>query len=34
MGEAGRAKAEQEFGSDRLIADTLAAYRAAGWEET
>jgi hypothetical protein len=33
MGEAGRAKAEREFGLDRLVADSLAAYRAAGWEE-
>ena len=33
MGEAGRAKAEREFGLDRLVAETLAAYRAAGWEE-
>jgi glycosyltransferase involved in cell wall biosynthesis len=31
MGEAGRAKAEHEFGLDRLVAETLAAYRAAGW---
>jgi glycosyltransferase involved in cell wall biosynthesis len=31
MGEAGRVKAEQEFGLDRLVAETLAAYRAAGW---
>jgi glycosyltransferase involved in cell wall biosynthesis len=31
MGMAGRAKAECEFGPDRLIAQTLAAYRAAGW---
>ena len=30
-GEAGRAKAEREFGLDRLVAETLAAYRAAGW---
>jgi glycosyltransferase involved in cell wall biosynthesis len=34
MGEAGRAKAEREFGLDRLACETLAAYRAAGWEET
>jgi glycosyltransferase involved in cell wall biosynthesis len=33
MGQAGRAKAEREFGLDRLVGDTLAAYRAAGWEE-
>jgi len=33
MGMAGRAKAEREFGPDRLIAQTLAAYRAAGWRE-
>jgi glycosyltransferase involved in cell wall biosynthesis len=32
MGEAGRAKAEQEFGLHRLVAETLAAYRAVGWE--
>jgi glycosyltransferase involved in cell wall biosynthesis len=31
MGKAGRAKAEREFGVDRLVADTLVAYRAAGW---
>jgi len=32
MGEAGRAKAEREFGLDRLVTETLAAYRAAGWK--
>ena len=31
MGEAGRAKAEREFGLDRLVDGTFAAYRAAGW---
>ncbi len=31
MGEAGRLKAEREFGLDRLVSETLAAYRAAGW---
>jgi glycosyltransferase involved in cell wall biosynthesis len=34
MGEAGRVKAEREFGLDRLVAGTLAAYRASGWQET
>jgi glycosyltransferase involved in cell wall biosynthesis len=33
MGAAGRRKAEQEFGLDRLVAETLAAYRATGWED-
>ena len=34
MGEAGRAKAEREFGLHRLVEQTLSAYRAAGWEST
>jgi glycosyltransferase involved in cell wall biosynthesis len=34
MGMAGRAKAEGEFDHARLIAQTLAAYRAAGWRES
>jgi len=33
MGKAGRVKAEREFGLDRLVAETLAAYRAAGWKD-
>ena len=33
MGEAGRAKAEREFGLDRLVRETLDAYRAAGWKD-
>jgi len=32
MGIAGRAKAEQEFGCDRLVEQTLAVYREAGWK--
>jgi glycosyltransferase involved in cell wall biosynthesis len=32
MGEAGRAKAESEFGLERLLGETLAAYLAAGWK--
>lgn len=31
MGEAARMRAEQEFGLDRLVANTFTAYRAAGW---
>ena len=31
MGAAGRVKAEREFGVDRLVSQTLAAYRVAGW---
>ena len=31
MGEAGRAKAEREFGLDRLLSETFAVYRAGGW---
>ena len=33
MGEAGRAKAETEFGLDRLVEQTLDAYRLAGWDD-
>jgi glycosyltransferase involved in cell wall biosynthesis len=32
MGNAGRAKAEQEFGLARLVTETLNVYRAAGWK--
>jgi glycosyltransferase involved in cell wall biosynthesis len=32
MGEAGRTKAEREFGLDRLVEETLAAYREIGWK--
>jgi glycosyltransferase involved in cell wall biosynthesis len=31
MGEAGRHKAEREFRLERLVSETFAAYRAAGW---
>jgi glycosyltransferase involved in cell wall biosynthesis len=34
MGEAGRAKAEREFGGSRLADETLAVYRAAGWTDS
>ena len=33
MGEAGRAKAEREFCLGRLVEETLAAYRSAGWKD-
>ncbi|MGE3539046.1 MAG: glycosyltransferase family 4 protein [Candidatus Tectimicrobiota bacterium] len=34
MGEASRRKAEYAFGLDRLVTETLAAYRTAGWCES
>ena len=34
MGEAGRVKAEREFGLDCLVSGTLAAYRSAGWNDS
>lgn len=34
MGEAGRAKAEREFGLSRLVEETYAVYRAAGWSNS
>jgi glycosyltransferase involved in cell wall biosynthesis len=33
MGEAGRIKAEQAFGLDRLRSETFAAYQAEGWRD-
>jgi glycosyltransferase involved in cell wall biosynthesis len=33
MGKAARAKAEREFGLDRLLSETLAVYKAAGWKD-
>lgn len=34
MGTSGRNKAEREFGLNRLVEETFAAYHAAGWEES
>jgi glycosyltransferase involved in cell wall biosynthesis len=34
MGTLGRNKAEREFGLNRLVEETFAAYHAAGWEES
>ncbi len=34
MGDAGRAKAKREFGLDRLVEETLAAYRPVGWKDS
>lgn len=34
MGEAGRAKAERCFGLDRLVSETFAVYKAAGWRDS
>ncbi len=33
MGSAARLKAEREFGLDRLVSETLAAYRSTGWRD-
>jgi len=33
MGEAGRSRAEKEFGMDRVVSETLEAYAAAGWKD-
>jgi glycosyltransferase involved in cell wall biosynthesis len=33
MGLAARVKAEREFGLERLVSETLEAYRAAGWKD-
>jgi glycosyltransferase involved in cell wall biosynthesis len=33
MGQAAREKADREFGLERLVSETLAAYKAAGWKD-
>ena len=33
MGDAGRIKAEREFGLDRLLSETFSAYRTEGWKD-
>ena len=33
MGHAGRAKAEREFGLNRFVCETFAAYQSAGWKD-
>jgi len=33
MGVAGRLKAQREFGLERLVSETLTAYRTAGWQD-
>ena len=33
MGEAGRAKAEREFGLRRLVSETFAVYQSLGWKD-
>lgn len=33
MGDAGRIKAEREFGLDRLLSETFSTYRAEGWKD-
>ena len=33
MGQSARSSAEQKFGLDRLVADTVEAYRSAGWSD-
>lgn len=34
MGKAGRTRAEQEFGLNRLVSETLGAYKEAGWRDS
>ena len=34
MGQAGREKAEREFGIERLVEETLTVYRFAGWQDS